>query len=157
MKYASKALWPTGSIVQKRANDITTDYHATKNAALAVCRMLDRIGLGGDRRIFPVKTWVEEIKETAMTKPKRERSPCVGCNQNACNMSTNYDKSVCYDFLDYTIRRLREENRDMKRAMKNWCQFRHCPKALPSEPGQMECELRGLCELYKFTKGGNAK
>jgi len=44
-------------------NNITTDYHHTKEAAEAVCRMLERDGLGGEHRHFPVKTRTEEIEE----------------------------------------------------------------------------------------------
>lgn len=41
--------------------DTTTDSHGSKEAALAVCDILQREGLGGNRVHFPVKTWVAEI------------------------------------------------------------------------------------------------
>ena len=40
-------------------NNVTTDTHHTRGAAEAVCNMLERDGLGGDRKHFPIKTWVE--------------------------------------------------------------------------------------------------
>jgi len=52
--------WPKGSVVQKRANDKTTDFHYTEAEAKAVCRMLERDGLGGEGKIFPIRTWVEK-------------------------------------------------------------------------------------------------
>ena len=61
-QFLSKAQWPDGAICQRRANDITSDYHYTESAAEAVCRMLERDGLGGGGKIFPVKTWVENCQ-----------------------------------------------------------------------------------------------
>jgi hypothetical protein len=69
MKWDSFAEWPKGSIVQSRANDITTDTHLTEPAAQAVCRMLERDGLGGEGKIFPLRTWVEPCQE----ETKQER------------------------------------------------------------------------------------
>jgi len=59
--YRSKAQWPDGSIKQPRANDITTDFHSSLSFAKAVCKMLETDGLGGDGKIFPIITWVDEI------------------------------------------------------------------------------------------------
>ena len=58
MKWHSFAKWPAGSIVQKRADDVTTDQHLTESAAKAVCKMLERDGLGGEGKVFPLETWV---------------------------------------------------------------------------------------------------
>lgn len=41
-------------------NNITIDKHHTKGEAEAVCRLLEREGLGGERCHFPLKTWVEQ-------------------------------------------------------------------------------------------------
>lgn len=38
----------------------TTDRHQSRAQAVAVCRMLELHGLGGERCHFPVRTWVEE-------------------------------------------------------------------------------------------------
>ena len=57
--WTSCAQWPKGSIVQRRSNDQTFDFHLTEAAARAVCRMLERDGLGGEGKIFPLRTWVE--------------------------------------------------------------------------------------------------
>jgi hypothetical protein len=58
--WLSKAEWPKGSICQSRANEITTDEHATEAQARAVCRMLERDGRDGEGKTFPVRTWVED-------------------------------------------------------------------------------------------------
>ncbi len=41
--------------------NLTTDLHlhATREDASAICRLLHRIGYGGDGRYFPILTWVE--------------------------------------------------------------------------------------------------
>ena len=61
-RFISHAQWPKGSIVQKRANDCTCDWHFTYASAKAVCNMLERDGLGGEGNIFPIKTWIEDTK-----------------------------------------------------------------------------------------------
>lgn len=63
MKYKSCAQWHPGHVYYP-VKDITTDIHDTKEQAEAVCRMLERDGLGGERIHFPIKTWVEEQPET---------------------------------------------------------------------------------------------
>jgi len=62
-RWTSNAEWPKGSIIQDRANDQSIDYHLTEPAARAVCRMLERDGLGGEGKIFPIRTWVEWVEE----------------------------------------------------------------------------------------------
>jgi hypothetical protein len=64
MSWTSNAQWPEGTICQRRAADKTTDFHLTEAAALAVCRMLERDGLGGEGKVFPLRTWVESRKPT---------------------------------------------------------------------------------------------
>lgn len=41
-------------------DNTTTDTHDSREAAEAVCRGLQRQGLGGERIHFPVRVWVEE-------------------------------------------------------------------------------------------------
>ena len=60
VNWTSNAQWPKGLICQRRANDKTTDFHPTEAAARAVCRMLERDGLGGEGKVFPLRTWVED-------------------------------------------------------------------------------------------------
>ena len=60
-EWTSNAQWPEGAIVQRRATDKTIDYHETEMAAQAVCRMLERDGLGGEGKVFPLRTWVEHV------------------------------------------------------------------------------------------------
>jgi len=57
-RWTSNAQWPKGSVIQSRANDKTTDFHSTESQAVAVCRMLERDGLGGNGKVFPIRTWV---------------------------------------------------------------------------------------------------
>lgn len=54
-KYRSVAEWPHCGK--------TTDSHYSEESAEAVCRLLQREGYGGDRKIFPIKTYTEPIKE----------------------------------------------------------------------------------------------
>ena len=63
--WTSNAQWPEGSVCQVRANNTSTDSHLTKAAAQAVCRMLERDGLGGEGKVFPLRTWVEDISAHA--------------------------------------------------------------------------------------------
>ena len=52
----------------------TVDYHDTKEAAEAVCRMIQRQGLGGEGIHFPVKTRVESLKtKEEIEKEKKEK------------------------------------------------------------------------------------
>jgi len=62
-EWTSNAEWPEGQIMQRRAMGKTIDYHETESAAKAVCRMLKRDGLGGEGKIFPIRTWVDNIKK----------------------------------------------------------------------------------------------
>lgn len=57
-KWRSCARWPHKHGFDR---DLTTDEHETRAAAQAVCDILQREGLGGDRVHFPFETWVEEI------------------------------------------------------------------------------------------------
>ena len=47
-------------------SDITSDEHDTKEQAQAVCDILKREGYGGDRKMFPVETWIEEKNESML-------------------------------------------------------------------------------------------
>jgi hypothetical protein len=57
-RWASWAEWPPGHIIGAEPPNTTHDYHATKEQAEAVCDMLRRDGLGGERCHFPVRVWV---------------------------------------------------------------------------------------------------
>lgn len=63
--WKSCAEWPAGHIVGAEPENVTTDEHETKEHAEAVCAMLRREGLGGERCHFPVRTWVEPIEPNA--------------------------------------------------------------------------------------------
>lgn len=65
MKYYSCAQWPDGllSFAYENHENTTRDTHKTKEQAEAICKILEKCGLGGERIHFPVKTWIEEIKQ----------------------------------------------------------------------------------------------
>ena len=43
--------------------NITEDSHESERAARFIAQRLDQDGFGGDRKIFPVATWIEPIIE----------------------------------------------------------------------------------------------
>lgn len=51
--WKSAALWPEPSIVRS-----SEDTHPTKEHAEAICKILHREGMGGERKIFPTQTFV---------------------------------------------------------------------------------------------------
>ena len=53
--WTSNAEWPAGTCPSDRSDDT----HATRRAAEAVCSILIKEGFGGNRRVFPLRTWVE--------------------------------------------------------------------------------------------------
>lgn len=53
-KWKSFAKWPFNG-------STTSDGHDTKDQAVAVCRMLEKDGWGGEGEYFPSKTWIEKI------------------------------------------------------------------------------------------------
>jgi hypothetical protein len=57
-KWKSIAIWDKCHGFQ---DNTTMDEHETKEEAEAVCKLLERDGLGGERIHFPLKTTVEEI------------------------------------------------------------------------------------------------
>lgn len=57
MKWKSCAKWSPD--VYKYNDCVSTDIHYTKEQAEAICRMLEKMGFGGDGVYFPLKTWVE--------------------------------------------------------------------------------------------------
>ena len=59
-KWKSCAEWPKGTC--DFSFNVTTDTHDTKEQADCVCRMLRNNGFGGEDEIYPIKTWVEELK-----------------------------------------------------------------------------------------------
>lgn len=60
-RWKSCAQWPEECC--PAIGNYSDDTHDTKEAAEAVCRLLERRGFGGDGIHFPVRTWVEEVKE----------------------------------------------------------------------------------------------
>lgn len=59
MNYISHAIWPKDAGIHLGNEDNeSTDTHGSREAAEAVCQMLEDRGFGGDGNVFPVKTWV---------------------------------------------------------------------------------------------------
>ena len=56
----SIADWGDYDIFNGRRDNITHDKHHSEEAALGVCRMLQRDGFGGNRQVFPVKVWASQ-------------------------------------------------------------------------------------------------
>lgn len=55
-KYTSNAEWPVSAGV---TGNRSVDSHISREAAEGVCDLLRSEGLGGDRKIFPLRVWVE--------------------------------------------------------------------------------------------------
>lgn len=58
----SNAEWPRGTLACQD-EQVTTDNHASREAADAVCSKLVREGFGGGRKIFPLRVWTSESVE----------------------------------------------------------------------------------------------
>lgn len=58
MKYTSNAEWPKECGVSS-----SSDTHDTREAAEAVCRLLENNGFGGGGIYFPTRTWVQPPEE----------------------------------------------------------------------------------------------
>ena len=61
-KFRSCAEWDS-DIPGFHQNNITTDLHETEDQAKAVCRGLERTGLGGEGKHFPKRTWTENLAD----------------------------------------------------------------------------------------------
>ncbi len=61
MTFKSIAVWPdtirVGNVIGKNES---SDTHRSKEEAEGVCVMLERHGFGGDGKVFPLSTRVEE-------------------------------------------------------------------------------------------------
>lgn len=62
-QWKSIAVWPdtikVGNTVGKNES---FDFHNSKEAAYAVCKLLQKHGFGGDGEVLPLSTRVEEVK-----------------------------------------------------------------------------------------------
>ena len=61
-KYQSNAQWPLDVYRGMDGTGISTDTHETHYGALAVCTALRRDGFGGERKHFPIRVWVSEVR-----------------------------------------------------------------------------------------------
>ena len=60
-KWKSCAMWPPGTC--DSLNNYTEDEHHSRAAAEAVCQRLLEDGFGGDKKVFPLLTGVEEVRD----------------------------------------------------------------------------------------------
>lgn len=63
--FTSNAKWPKEVSVSGDGRNVSTDQHHTKKGAQAVCDALERNGFGGEGKIFPIETWVEQVGGSA--------------------------------------------------------------------------------------------
>ena len=66
--YKSIAEWPEGTCKNSFGKSESSDTHQSKEAAEAVCKMLERDGYGGMGEIFPLKTKVVELSGQALKR-----------------------------------------------------------------------------------------
>ncbi len=66
MSFKSIAVWPHPAVQLGNTANESDDTHDTREEAEAVCRMLRREGFGGEGKIFPLSTRVEELPATQM-------------------------------------------------------------------------------------------
>lgn len=59
LKWQSNVVWPNGSIYAINDDYTTSDLHEKRSDAVAVCNMLTKDGLGGEGKIYPMRTSVE--------------------------------------------------------------------------------------------------
>ena len=57
--YKSHAEWPIGTC--DSMDNHTEDDHDTAGQAEGVCEMLAEDGFGGDKKVYPIRTWVEDM------------------------------------------------------------------------------------------------
>ena len=55
VRWTSNAEWPKGTC----PGDQSIDFHDKRAQAQAICKRLEAEGFGGDRQVFPVRTWTE--------------------------------------------------------------------------------------------------
>lgn len=67
MRHRSIVVWPPGTPGADEGGE-SHDTHRDKESALAVCRAIERDGLGGDGKIFPLSTRVEPVE----AEPKKD-------------------------------------------------------------------------------------
>lgn len=75
-KWKSIAVWPKEVCLGSCSNE-STDVHESEEAAQAVCELLEKHGFGGDGKIFPLSTRVEQlppIQEESQAIPTSDTS-----------------------------------------------------------------------------------
>jgi hypothetical protein len=63
MRFQSNAQWPLNGYRGMYGDGISTDTHATKEQAGAVCAALLERGFSGEEKHFPLKVWISEVDE----------------------------------------------------------------------------------------------
>lgn len=72
MAFTSNAQWPEGTYPSGK--DLTmADSHFEKDAD-RVCELLEKDGWGGEGKVFPIRTWVERVKDAWFTTGSRQKA-----------------------------------------------------------------------------------
>ncbi len=77
-RFRSVAIWPFDGpepISLGNTANRSDDWHTLQDEASAVCQRLRRQGFGGNRRVFPLTTWVEEVDPAGKVVAVTYRSP----------------------------------------------------------------------------------
>jgi len=61
-QWRSIAVWPKDVVIVSSNNNTTIDEHYTYEQAKGVCTLLNIEGFGGERKIFPINTFVEKLR-----------------------------------------------------------------------------------------------
>jgi len=59
-EYYSNAEWPEGTYSNMYGKPISSDKNESYNSAFQMCVSLEKEGFGGDRKLFPIRTWVSK-------------------------------------------------------------------------------------------------
>jgi len=68
-EHYSNAEWPEGTYSNMYGKPVSSDKNGSYNSAFQVCKGLEREGFGGDRQVFPVRTWVSEEEGGEAIRP----------------------------------------------------------------------------------------
>lgn len=63
MKKQSNALWPRGVCHSMYGDNISTEVNQSEKHAKVICDLLEKEGFGGEKRAFPICTWVSDVQK----------------------------------------------------------------------------------------------
>jgi hypothetical protein len=107
-RYKSIAVWDE---CHGFPDNETHDFHDTKKQAEAVCRMLERDGLGGERCHFPLSTRVDAIIDLRKQYEQETGMPSVVLT-NATNSEIDLEYGDLY-YVKWLEEKITSNNSDM--------------------------------------------